>query len=126
MKQRTRDNLAYLGIAMIIVAAIVADFLYADSRGGKMWWPSRLAFRGTYTTILLAYFVGRETRRLKATLPQLLAGILFASLVHLVIILSFRQAVNQLSGLSFSGLAGLEMFFVFELSVVAVRYLRSA
>ncbi len=126
LTQKTRDNLIYLGIALIIVAMIVADLLYADSHGSKMWWPSRFASRVTYTTILLAYFVGRETRRLKTTLPQMLTCILLASIVHLVIILTFRQAVNQLPSLFFSGLAVLEMFLVFELAMVAVRFLRSA
>jgi len=70
--------------------------------------------------------ISSETRRLKATPPQMLACILRASIVHLVIILAFRQAVDQLSGLSFSSLAVFEMFLIFELTIVAVRYLRSA
>ena len=122
---KTRDNLIYLGIALIIVAMLVADFAYADNHGTKMWLPSRFGYRATYTTILLAYFVSRETRRLKTTLPQMLACVVLASVVHLVIILNFWQSVNQLSGLSFSGLAVLEMFLIFELTTIAIRFLRS-
>ena len=125
LTQKTRDNLIYLGIALIIVAMLVADFVYADNHGIRMWWPSRFAFRSTYTTILLAYFVGRAIRRLKTTMPQMLMCILLASIVHLVIVLTFRQTVNQLSGLSFSALAVLEMFLIFELAMVAGRFLRS-
>jgi len=125
MTQKTRDNLIYLGVALGIVALIVADLLYADSRGQKMWWPSRLASRGVYTTILLAYFVVREARKLKATLVQVLACVTFAGVVHLAIIFALRQATEQLSGISFSALAVGEMFLVFGLSMAVVRYLRS-
>ena len=125
MKQNTRDNLIYLAVGLSIVALIVVDFSYADSHGQKMWWPSRFASRAAYTTVLLAYFVARETRKAKATLAQVLACILFGSIVHLAIVLTFRHAVGELSGLSFSALAVFEMFLVFQLLMVVVRYLRS-
>ncbi len=32
MKQKTRDNLVYLAVGLSIVALIVADFFYADTR----------------------------------------------------------------------------------------------
>jgi hypothetical protein len=125
MKPETRDNLIYLGVGLGIAVLVVADFFYADSHGQKMWWPSRFAFRAAYTTVLLAYFVIRETRKMKATLVQILAYILFASLVHLAIVFTFRHAAGELSGITFAALAVLEMFFVFQLLMLVVRYLRS-
>jgi hypothetical protein len=50
MKQKTRDNLIYLAVGLGVVALIVADFVYADSHGQRMWWPSTFASRATYTT----------------------------------------------------------------------------
>ena len=120
-----RDNLIYLMVALSIVGLIVADFIHADSRGRQMWWPSRLASRGVYTTILLAYFVTREARKLKATAAQVIACVLFGAIVHLAIIFAFRQAVEHLSGITFSALAVCEMFLVFELLMNVVRYLRA-
>lgn len=125
MKETLRDNLIYLAVALSIVGLIVADFIYADSHGQKMWWPSRLTFRAAYTTVLLAYFVVRETRKMKATVVQIVSYILLASLVHLAIVFAFRHAAVEFSGIAFAALAVLEMFFVFQLLMLIVRYLRS-
>ncbi len=125
MKPGTRDNLIYLAVGLGIAALVVADFFYADSHGEKMWWPSRFASRAAYTTVVLAYFIVRETRKVKATLAQVLASVLFASIVHLAIVFTFRQALGELSGISFSALAVFEMFLLFQLLMVVVRYLRS-
>jgi hypothetical protein len=123
MKPRTRDNLIYLAVGLGIAALVVVDFFYADSHGQKMWWPSRFAFRAAYTTLLLAYFVAREIRKLKATLGQVLAYILLASFVHLAIVFAFRQAAGELSGITFAALAVFEMFLVFQLLMAVARYL---
>ena len=123
MKQTTRDNLIYLVVALSIVGLIVVDFIYADSRGQRMWWPSRFAFRAAYTTALLAYFVVRETRKMKARVVQIVSYVLFASLVHLAIVFTFRHAAVELSGITFAALAVFEMFFVFQLLMLVVRYL---
>jgi cell division protein FtsW (lipid II flippase) len=123
MKQKTRDNLVYVAVGLGIVALIVADFFYSDSHGLKMWWPSRFESRAGSTTLLLAYFVGRETRKAKANLAQVFACILFASIVHLAIVFTFGQPVDELSGISFSALAVVEMFLVFQLPMFIVRYL---
>lgn len=125
MKPDTRDNLIYLGVGLGIAALVVADFFYADSHGQTMWWPSRLAFRAAYTTLLLAYFVVKETRKMKATLVQMLGYVLFVSLVHLAIVFTFRHAAGELSGITFAAVAVFEMFFVFQLLMLVVRYLRS-
>jgi hypothetical protein len=125
MKSGTRDNLIYLGVGLGVAALVVADFFYANSHGQEMWMPSRFAPRAVYTTLLLAYFVVRETRKLKATLVQVLAYILLASFVHIAIVVAFRQAVSELAVIPFSGLATFEMFLVFQLVTEVARYFRS-
>jgi branched-subunit amino acid transport protein AzlD len=125
MKPETRDNLIYLGVGLGIAALVAADFFYTDGHGQKMWWPSRLVFRAAYTTLLLAYFVVKEARKMKATLVQILGYVLFASLVHLAIVFTFRHAASELSGITFAAAAVFEMFFVFQVLMLVVRYLRS-
>jgi hypothetical protein len=125
MKQRTLDNLIYLAAGLSIAALLVADALYADSHGREMWVPSWFGARVVYVTALLAYFVARETRKVKATIAQALACVLFASVVNLVLAFSFHQAIGQLRGLSFWPLAVLELFLLVQLSVWIVRHLRS-
>ena len=125
MKPKTRDNLIYLAVGLSVAALLVADFSYSLSHHVEMWMPSRFAFRGVYTTFLLAYFVVRESRKVKATLPQVFGCVLFAGIVHLAIIFAFRQTIDQLSGLVFSALAVFEMFLVFELAMVVVRNLKA-
>ena len=125
MKPRTRDNLIYLAVGLGIAALVVADFVFADSLGRKMWMPSRYAFRLVTTTALLVYFVVRETRRVKATVVQMLACVLFASVVHLAIGFGFRQALGQLSGISFSAWVVFELFLLVQLLVHVIRHLKS-
>ncbi len=125
MKQRTQDNLIYLAVGLSFAALLVADFFYAVSRGREMWVPSWFAFRIAYMTALLAYFVARETRRAKATVTQVVACVLFASVVNLVLAFSFRESVSQLRGPSFWILAVPELFLLVRLSVWIVRRLRS-
>jgi hypothetical protein len=125
MRPKTRDNLIYLGVALSIAAFVTADAFYADSRGKEMWMPSKLAFRLVCTTGLLGYFVARETRKVRATLFQVLACVLVASLVHLIITIGFRQTVGQLAGIPFSVLVAFEIFFIVQLAVKAAQYLRS-
>ncbi len=125
MKQNTRDNLIYLAVGLSIAALVVADFFYADSHNKTMWLPSKLATRAVYTTLLLAYFVARETRKRKATLVQVVACVVFASIVHLAVVFGFRQTVGRLPGLVFSALAVWELFLVWLLTLQVARYLRS-
>jgi hypothetical protein len=124
MKQKTRDNLIYLAVGIGIVALILADLFYADSHGREVWWPSRFAFRAVFSTALLLYFVARETRKSKATLDKVLTCVLLAGVVHLAIVFEFRHAVDQLSGITFSALAVVEMSIVFLLLMAAVRHVR--
>jgi CHASE2 domain-containing sensor protein len=126
MKPTTRDNLIYLTVGLGIAALVVADLFYADSHGRTMWMPSRYAFRVVTTTALLAYFVARETRKVKATVFQVIACVLFASVVHLAVGFAFRNAVGQLSGLSFSAWVVLEMFLLVQLLVQVIPHLKSA
>jgi hypothetical protein len=78
-----------------------------------------------YTTALLAYFVVRETRKVKATIVQVLACALCASLMHLAIGFGFRQAIGQLSGLTFSAWAVLELFLLVQLLVRVIPRLKT-
>ena len=126
MKPKTRDNLIYLGVGLSIAALVCIDFFYNDSRGQKMWWPSKFAFRTVTTPSLLAYFVVKEMRREKATPLQTFAAVLFATLLQLGIMFSCRQIIDQLPSMSYSALAVLETFVVWQLSVRGVFYLRSS
>ena len=125
MKLSTRDNLFYLAVGLSIATLVLADFFYADSHNQTMWLPSRLTSRAVYTTLLLAYFVARETRKGTATLVQVLAFVLFATIVHLGVVLGFRQTVSRLPGLVFSALAVWELFLVWLLTMQVARHLRS-
>lgn len=126
MKQKTRDNLIYLAVGLGIVGIILADLFFADKQGRRMWWPSTFAIRASYTTVLLAYFVAREARKARATLAQVLACILFAGIVNLAIVFTFRRVVDNLSGLSFSAVAIIGIFPVFQLAMAVARYLGCA
>ena len=116
MKQQTRDNLIYLAVGLGIAALLAADAFYAVSHDQEMWMPSKFAFRAVGTTGLLAYYLAKKMRKGKATLVQILAGVLLASVAHLGIIFAFRQAVDQFPAISFSPLVILEMFIVGVLS----------
>jgi len=124
MKPRTRDNLIYLTVGLSIAALMVVDFFLADSHGRKMWMPSRFAFRVAYTTALTGYFVARETRIVKATYLQVIACVLFASVVQLALGLGFREAIGQLPGISFSAWAVLEVFLLLQLLVRVIQRLK--
>ena len=126
MKPKTRDNLIYLAVGLGIAALVVVDFFYADSHGRKMWMPSRFAFDLVTTAALLGYFVIRETRKVKATVVQVVACVLLASVVHLAIGFGFQQTLDQLSGISYSVWAILEIFILVQLLVWVVQHLRSA
>ncbi len=124
MKPRTRDNLIYLTVALSIAAFVVADAFYADGHGRKMWMPSRFAFRLAYGTALTGYFVARETRKMKATYVQVIACVLFASVVQLTLGFRFREAIGQLPGVSFSAWAVLEVFLLVQLLEQVIQRLK--
>jgi hypothetical protein len=94
MQSKTRDNLIYLGMGLGIAGLLAADFFYADSLSIKMWMPSRFAFRTVAYTGILGYFVGRETRRAKATLPQTAMCIAFAGILQLIVTFALRQTFS--------------------------------
>jgi hypothetical protein len=125
MNQKTRDDVIYLAVGLGIVALIVVDLVYEDVHGRSMWVPSRFASRAAYSTVLLAYFVARDTRKTHATPIQVLGCLLFAGIVQLLVMFTLREAVSELPGLSFAALAVPEMFFVFQLVMLGLRYLRS-
>jgi len=125
MKPRTRDNLIYLTVGLGLAALVAADAFYADGHGTKMWMPSRDDFRLAYSTPLLAYFVIRETRKVNATPFQILGCVVFASLVHLMIWVGFRQALGELSGMAFTFWFVAELFILVELLAKVIPHLRS-
>jgi hypothetical protein len=120
MKPKSRDNLIYLGVGLGIVALLVVDLIYTESHGREMWMPSKFAFRIVGSTGILAYLLGKKMHQGRATLVQILVGVLLAIVVHVGIIFKFRQAADQLSTISFSPFVILEMFFVAVLSEQAV------
>lgn len=77
-------------VGLSIAALVVADFIYAESHDRVMWMPSRFPFRVVGTTVLLAYFVARETRKMRATLVQVFAMVLVAGAVHVAIAFRFH------------------------------------
>jgi hypothetical protein len=91
MQPKTRDNLIYLGLGLGTAGLLGGDLFYADSHGVKMWMPSRFAFRTAGYTGILGYFVGRETQRAKATVPQTTMCIAFAGILHLIVAFALRQ-----------------------------------
>ena len=125
MKSKTRDNLIYLAVGLGAAGLLVADLVYAESHGRPMWMPSKFAYRLVFTTALLGYFIIRETRQVKATVIQVFACVLFASIVHLTIGFGFRQFITGLSGISFSAWGVLEIFILVQLSEQVARYLKS-
>jgi len=125
MKSKTRDNLIYLAVGLGAAGLLVADLVYAESHGRPMWMPSKFAYRLVFTTALLGYFIIRETRQVKATVIQVFACVLFASIVHLTIGFGFRQFITGLSGISFSAWGVLEIFVLVQLSEQVARYLKS-
>lgn len=122
MQQQTRDNLIYSAVGLTVLAVVVADFLYADSHGQTMWWPSRFASRAVYTTLLLVCFVVRESRKVNVGATQLLTRAVFAATVNLLIVFALRHIVSELPGISFSVLAVVEMFVLFQLTMALGRY----
>lgn len=87
--------------------------------------PSRFAFRAVTTPSLLAYFVVRELLMEKATFLQIIASVLFATLVQLGIMFGFRQTVDQLPGMTYSALAVIEIFLIWLLTLRVAQYLKS-
>jgi hypothetical protein len=113
MNSKTRDNLIYLAVGIGIAALVWAGFFYADAHGRKMWVPSRFVSRSVYSTALIWYVVIRVIRQAKQTFPRVLAGVLFATILHLTIVFASRQIIEQLPGLAFAALFALEGYFVF-------------
>jgi len=64
------------------------------------------------TPALLAYFVIKQMRPEKATVTQMLAAVLFATLLQLGIMFCFGQLMDQLPGIGYSAFAVVETFFV--------------
>jgi hypothetical protein len=126
MKPRTRDNIIYLTVGLSIAALLVADVFYTDSHGGKMWFPSRFAFRSVYTTALIWYFVLKGIGQAKLTFVRVLAWLLSATLMHLAIVFASRQIIENLPGIAFAALCPWELYFVFFITEKFALYLTQA
>jgi hypothetical protein len=122
MKPRTRDNIIYLAVGLGVAALLVADVFYADSRGREAWFPSKFAFRSAYTTVLIWFVVLKGIRALRQTFVQVLARVLFATLMHLAIFIASRQIIEQLPGIGFSVVCPWEMYFVVLVTDAGVPY----
>ena len=125
MKPKTRDNLIYLAVGVGVAALAVADSFYADTHHTKGLMPSRFAFRAVTTPSLLAYFVIQEMLREKATFVRIIGAVLFATIVQLGIMFSFRQTIERLPGLTYSTLAVMAIFLVWQLTIRVAQYLSS-
>jgi len=113
-----------LALGISVAALVVADSFYSEKHGTKMWMPSKFAFRAVTSSGLLTYFVVKEMRRRKAMLEQILASVLFATLVQLGVLFALRETINQLPGLSYSAIVVVvELFFVWQLTVEGIPYL---
>jgi hydrogenase-4 membrane subunit HyfE len=125
MNHTTRDNLIYLAVGLGIVGILVADVIYFDGRGQQAWFPSAFAFRTGIVTLLIAYFVTKDTlRQQKAALAGALACALLAVLIQLCIAFIFRQFVSDLSGVGFIFWGTMDVFVIHQLALQAARYSR--
>jgi FtsH-binding integral membrane protein len=124
MKAVTRDNLIYLAVGLTVAALVAVDTFNSASHDRPMWVPSTFAFRLVAYMGLLDYFVARETRKARATLPQTVGCVLVASMMHMAIAFTFRRTFSGHSSITLWGLAILELFLVVQLMVFAVRHLR--
>ena len=123
MRPKTRDNLIYLAVGLGIAALLVLEIFYADSRGYKVWLPSKFTIRVVYTTALIWFVVIRLIRPAKRALGKVLLGILFATLLHLTIVFASRRVINELPGFAFAILIPFEIYVVVVLTEQAVPHL---
>jgi hypothetical protein len=123
MKQETRDNLIYLAVGLSMAALLAADAFYAVGHDREVWVPSRFAFRIAAYMAILAYFVGREVRKVKATVVQTSICVLLACILHLGLAFSLRHLFSGPFSLEIWGLAVAESFIFTQAAVRAVRYL---
>jgi hypothetical protein len=125
MKPRKRDNLIYLVVGLGIAALVVEQDFYAESHHGIIIRLSTFAFRAATSTLLLGYFVGRETRKAGATIAVATSCVLLASLLQLTISFGFRHTVGELSSISYVGLASVEFFLIVRVTTRVVSRFRA-
>ncbi len=127
MKPKTRDNLIYLVVGLSIAGLLAARIFYAVShdRVIGMFPLSKFAFRTVTSTLVVGYLVGREVRKVGATLADMVLCVVVAGALQLVISFGFHQYVGQLSSLSYVCLAALEIFFIVSLATWAVSHFRA-
>jgi hypothetical protein len=125
MKPKTRDNLIYLAVGLAVVAFVVEQDFYAESHHGLV--IGRLptvAARSVISMLVVGWFVGREAKRASATHVEAIVCVVVAVCLQLVICLGSRQLIDQLSGMSYVGLAALETFLMVNLATWAFSRFR--
>ena len=125
MKQGTRDNVIYLAVGLVVLTFVVLDFFYADSHGRQMWWPSNFAYRLVGYLIIVEYFVVTETRKVGATLSQIVTCLVAAGILQVGVAFSFRHTLSARYSLTLWGLWVLEAFAIVQLMAWFVKLLRS-
>jgi hypothetical protein len=94
IKENTRDNLIYLAVGLSVAALVILDFVYSDSHGRTMWWPSNFVYRLVAYVGVLGYIVARETRKVGATWGRtvVLAGA--AGILQVGVAFAFRKTFS--------------------------------
>ncbi len=103
---------------------VAAETFYSLSHGHTILELSRFTFRVATSTLLVGYFVARETRKVNATYLQAVMCVLAAGLFQLAISFGFRQTVGQVGGILYASGAAIEIFFIVELMTRFVMYFR--
>jgi hypothetical protein len=84
-------DLIYLAVSLSIAALVAFDAFYSDFHNHKMWMPSRFAWNTVAFMGVLAYMVGRETQKAKATTVQTIACVVAACLLRSGVVLAFPR-----------------------------------
>jgi hypothetical protein len=124
MRLKTRDNLIYLTVGICIAALVIAQVFYADTHGHNFVNISNFEFRVASALLFVGYFMFRAARTLRANSSELCLSVTAACLLIVLAGFVFRQSVEQLPGLLYSGLAALETVLIIELVKWGLLYFR--
>ena len=122
MKPKTRDNIIYLAVGLGIAAFLAQQVFYAADHGQAIAHLSGFAVRIVGSTLVVGYFVGREVRKVGATIAGVILCVVIAGVLQLALSFGFRQYVDRLSSMSYVALAALETFLIVSLATWAVSH----